>query len=399
MGFSRFAVCAVLVLCAAPRNVSAQVLVPAPTTLATLAEESEGLTVDPNTQTLYVAGAPDPLGQCSVRSVSLAGVVSFIGYVPRPTSGVCAPKGLEFRDGRLYVSDQGVGNEGWVFEMDPATGESSIFASAVAGANGIAFDSRGNLWITDGLRGFGRVYRREAGTGTVWEMFRVPPVANGTSYGGRITGPTASGIGRQIANVPGMMAEVRAVANGIAVVDTEQNDKGHGRGNANRGDTLYVADTARGAIWAVRLDEHGDLEPGQTGCDPTLQSNTLCDDAVFVAHPRLEGADGIWADRRGALWIAANNRQAIVRVDHQRNVTEIFRNPVNSQLLRSSADAIEQNAHILEYPTNPVLVPTGSGNAATLCVVSLDRPGRDNWPGTTGEIGGPGQPRGKVSCF
>jgi hypothetical protein len=150
----------------------------------------------------------------------------------------------------------------------------------------------------------------------------------------------------------------------------------------------------------VRLDEHGDLAPGQTGCDPTLQDQTLCEEALFVAHPRLEGADGMWAERDGTLWVAANARQALVRVDPRGNVTELFRNPVNAQLLRSSADTIEGNTHILEYPTNPVIVPAvGWRSSPAICVASTDRPGRDNWPGTVGEIGGPGQDKGKVSCF
>ncbi len=365
------------------------VLSGSPTTLVTLPSDSEGLTVDRATGMMYTAEAPDPSGECIVRSITTGGTVSWVGVVPRPLGGACAPRGLEFRSGRLYISDQGTGANGWVFEMDPATGQATTYASGVAGANGIAFDAHGNLWITDGLRGLGRVYRREAATGIVEEVFRVPPVANGTTYGGLLTVPTASGIGRQIMNVPaGPQGEVRAVANGIAVVE---------RG---RDATLYVADTARGAVWAVHLDRQRDLDPGQLGCDPTLQDNTLCENALLVAHPRLEGADGMWADRDGSLWIAANARQAIVRVDRWGNVTEQFRNPVNSQLVRSSADTVDGNTHIFEYPTNPVIVHVpGWPVAWTLCVTSTDRPGRDNWPGTTGEIGGPGQDKGKVSCF
>ena len=95
----------------------------------------------------------------------------------------------------------------------------------------------------------------------------------------------------------------------------------------------------------------------------------------------------------------ANSRQAIVRVDRFGGVTELFRNPFNSQLLRSSADTDEGNRHILEYPSNPVIVHGAGGpHALTLCVTSTDRAPRDNWPGVVGEIGGPGQHKGKVSC-
>jgi sugar lactone lactonase YvrE len=360
-----------------------------PTTLATFPYDSEGLTVDPATGILYVAEAPDLAGECYVRSITASGTVTIVGVVPRIGAAACAPRGLEFRAGRLYIADQAAGADGWVFEMDPAAGQATVLASGVPGANGIVFDEHGHLWITDSLRGLGRVYRRHASTGVVEEVFRVPPVANGTAYGGRLSYPSTSGVGRQIINVPlGTQPEVRQAANGIAVV---------GRGAA---ETLYIADTARGALWAVNLDERGDLLPGQTGCNPTLQDNTLCEDALWVQHPRLEGADGIWADRDGSLWVSAASRQSIARVDRQGRVTELFRNPVNAQLLRSSADTPEGDTHILEYPTNPVIVPAVAPSyARRLCVASSDRPGRDNWPGTVGEIGGPGRPRGKVSCF
>ena len=106
------------------------------------------------------------------------------------------------------------------------------------------------------------------------------------------------------------------------------------------------------------------------------------------------------ADADGGLWITANSRQAVVRVDRFGRVTELFRNPFNSQLLRSSADTPEGDTHILEYPSNPVIVPGAGGSIGpTLCVTSTDRAPRDNWPGIVGEIGGPGQPKGKVSCF
>ncbi len=371
-----------------------------PTTLVTLPLDSEGLTVDPDTGTMYTAEAPDASGECVVRSITLSGVVSVVGVVPKPLPP-CGPRGLEFRGGRLYIADQGTGANGWVFEMDPSTGQATIFASGVPGANGIVFDSHGNLWITDSLRGLGRVYRRAAATGVAQEVFRVPPVGNGTIYGGRLSLPSTSGIGRQIVYIPlGMQTEVRQVANGIAVVD-HYSDAAHDVGQGRpRGATLYISDTARGAIWATRLDEHGDLAPGQTGCDPTLQTDTLCEDAVFVAHPRLEGADGMLADADGSLWVTANSRQGIVRVDRSGAVTELFRNPLNASLLRSSADTAEGNTHILEYPSNPVFVPAaGPAGVRTLCVTSIDRGPRDNWPGTVGEIGGPGQDRGKVSCF
>src|SRR5436190_13757570 len=90
---------------------SHQITATAPTTLTTLPLDSEGLTVDPGSQTLYTAEAPDASGECYVRSITLSRLVSIVGTVPKP-AGPCAPRGLEFRGGRLYIADQGAGATG-----------------------------------------------------------------------------------------------------------------------------------------------------------------------------------------------------------------------------------------------------------------------------------------------
>src|SRR5688500_1775101 len=75
---------------------SHQIIGTAPTTLTTLPLDSEGLTLDPGTQTLYTAEAPDASGECFVRSITLSGLVSLVVTVPKP-AGSCVPRGLEFR--------------------------------------------------------------------------------------------------------------------------------------------------------------------------------------------------------------------------------------------------------------------------------------------------------------
>jgi hypothetical protein len=54
---------------------------------------------------------------------------------------------------------------------------------------------------------------------------------------------------------------------------------------------LFVADTARGALWRVAFNRRGDVRT-PTGCDATYPENTLCLDALFVQHPAI-GA-GTW---------------------------------------------------------------------------------------------------------
>jgi sugar lactone lactonase YvrE len=372
-----------------------------PTTLATYAVDAEGLTVDPDTRTLYTVQAPDATGNCAILKVGMDGSVATIGNLLKPAGLACRPTGLAFRNGKLYACDSQdniAPLEGYVIEIDPTTGAQSVFASKVPGANMLTFDSAGNLWVTDGLRGHGRVYKRDAATGATAEQFRIPPIANGTLYGGLVTLNENAGIGRQPRNFPpGNVnntnttvppAQVSATANGIVVRE---------HGNLA---TLYIADTARGAIWRVRLDESRNVASPQ-GCDTSLRPDTVCESEIWAIHPSMEGADGLWADSDGSFWVGANSRNGIAHVDLWGRVKEHYRTPLNSQMLRSSADNAADNKHILEFPTNIVVVPpAGPGSKRSLCVVQTDRPVRDNWPAVgVGEIGGPGQGKGKISCF
>jgi hypothetical protein len=211
-------------------------------------------------------------------------------------------------------------------------------------------------------------------------VFRVQPMRNGADLGGDIAG---RGVGRENRTVPVENAQ-NLVANGLAFT---------------RDGDLYVADTARGAIWKVEFDRRGNLK-SKTNCDTTFTANTLCLDNVFVAHPYLEGTDGIALDRAGNIWNSANERNAVVVVTRHGQVHELFRNPANAAGLRNSADAAVGNNHILEFPTSPVLI------GRKFCTSQSDGNRRDNSPSTStnpadnvGEIGGVGQPRGKISCM
>jgi hypothetical protein len=223
------------------------------------------------------------------------------------------------------------------------------------------------------------------------EVFRIQPMANdldpattgGISNVGsdrRTLPPGTINAARMASNV---LNSQPLVANGLAF------DKD--------GDKLFIADTARGAIWKATFNRGGHLK-SKTGCDTTFTPNTLCLDNIFVAHPFLEGADGIALDRDGNIWVDANERQAVVVVTKNGKVVEVFRNPVNSAGLRNSADPAVGNDHILEFPTSPFL--TGK----LFCTANSDGNRRDNSPRDVGEINGGAVPDGinllgKISCM
>jgi sugar lactone lactonase YvrE len=362
--------CALLFCSAAsaqlPRNASF-------TTQATTPLAIEGLTADVSGN-LYTTGRATSPTPCPVWRITGA-TLTVVGLLPNP--GNCNPSGIAFDAfGNLYIADAAAQAVWRLTPDDAAPPTATAFATGVPGTNGVAFDRDGNLWTGDGTTGVGRVWKIDPKGGECEpsftgcaEAFRIQPMRND------------AGVGRQNATFqPGVAAPQaqNLVANGLAF--TPDGD-------------LYVADTARGAIWKVELDRHGSVQ-SRMNCDTTFTANTLCLDAVFVAHPSLEGTDGIALDEAGNIWNSANERNAIVVVTRQGSVREIFRNPVNTAGLRNAADSADGNRRILELPTSPVLI----GNR--FCTANSDGDRRDNSPRAAGEVnGGGGALRGKISCM
>ena len=92
----------------------------------------------------------------------------------------------------------------------------------------------------------------------------------------------------------------------------------------DRHGNLFIADTARGAIWKVRFRSDGSVA-SRMGCDSTFPANTLCLENVFYAHPFFEGVDGIVLDVRGNIWGSANERNAIVYMSNLGYSMDVFR--------------------------------------------------------------------------
>jgi len=381
------------------------------TTLITTPRRVLRLTGD-NHRNLYTVGFGTP--PCAVWQINLHKPSLIpVGFIV-PVVGDCGFNGIAFnQNGDLFVVDSGLGTEqqataaaGTIYTFRPSAKNppiAAIFASGVPGAEPIAFDKKGNLWVGDGSTGRGRVWKIAPAGGVCEdavnpyqgceEVFRIQPMANEVNL-------DANGVG-------GVGRDVRTLPNGtITVTPTSRNAANTGGSTPwvaaglafdKDGDKLFIADSARGAIWQATFDRNGDLK-SKTGCDTTFTPNTLCLDNVFVAHPYLEGAPGIALDRDGNIWVVVAERQAIVFVTKYGKVIEVFRNPVNSLGLRNSADPSVGNNHILEYPTGLFL--TGK----VLCSAQVDHGARDNSSRRFGEVNasepadGP-IPVGKISCM
>jgi sugar lactone lactonase YvrE len=337
-------------------------------TLITTPLAIEGLTTDGSS--VYTTGrgatGPCPVWQINLASPSLV----VVGLIPNP----CNPSGLVFNSsGQLFTVDADR-----IYSLTPSAASpptATVFASGVPGANGIAFDRSGNAWTGDGTTGQGRVWRVNRQGSQVTEAFRVPPIAIDTTVAG--------GIGRDVRTLPPGTIAVTPTTRNAADTAGSQPLVANGLAFDRRGD-LFIADTARGAIWRVEIDNRGDVR-SHTGCDDAYAPDTLCFENVFVAHPLLEGVDGIVFDDAGNLWCSVNERNAIVVVTPGGRVIEVFRNP------RDRTTGL-RNEGPLETPTSPVVV------GKIVCTVNSDGNRRDNFPNTAGEITPAGPARGKISC-
>jgi SMP-30/Gluconolactonase/LRE-like region len=334
----------------------------------------EGLTAD-RQGNLYTAGratdAPCPVWRVPAEG----GDAVLVGNLPAP----CAPSGLAFNAaGRLFVAS---GDRVDVLTPDAqAPPAATTFVSGVPGANGVAFGSDGDLWISDGTTGQGRVWRVASSGGAPEEAFRIQSMANEVNL---VNG--VGGVGRDNRALP--PGSVTITPNSRNAADTAGSQPLVANGLAFSGDgaTLYVADTARGAIWKVLLDRDGEVR-SRVGCDTTFPADTLCLDDVLVTHPYLDGADGIALDRAGNIWVAANERNSIVVVSPGGRVQEVFRNaPDATTRLRNTGP--------LEFPTSPFLV------GGKLCLTQSDGTRRDNAPNSGGEAAPGTATQAKVSCL
>lgn len=196
-------------------------------------------------------------------------------------------RGVEFnREGDLFIVATGFSEVLRVRAADlnpQKPGRPQTFVTGTEGANGIAFDKQGNLYISGGRSG--KIYR---------------------------VGPTG-GAAQLYAEIPGF---IRKLPDG----KTEQAITANGLVFDAKG-TLYVADTARGAIWRIAIGADG--KPGKP--------------EKIAEGPLLEGADGLAFDRAGKLWVTANERNALLTVSSDGKIQEVAKNDSKGPLEFPSA--------------------------------------------------------------
>lgn len=229
-----------------------------------------------------------------------------------------SPGGIAFDSkGDLYLA---TGPFGEVVRIKAADlnaakpGVAQTFATGMPGANGIAFDKRDNLYVSGGASGI---------------------VYSVATSGG--AGQAVAQIDRNVRTLPNSTATQAIVANGLKF---------------DAVGVLHIADTSRGAVWKVVIGADG------KGGKPVL----------LAQSPLLEGADDMAFHSNGDVWVAANEMNAVLSVSPSGVVKPIAKNDSKGPL---------------EFPAALVFV----GNTAY--VANFDVPRRHNLDanGTTSRDG------------
>jgi sugar lactone lactonase YvrE len=210
--------------------------------------------------------------------------------------------GLAFqpRTGALLVIDFGGKN---VLSVNPVDGTAKPFITlpanqrAGSGLNALTFDAKGNIYVSDSFQGIIWTTGAAGGEATTWAS--------------------------DAPNDPNPLLTTKGVppfgANGI-----EFN---------KLGDTLYVANTGNDTI--VQIPVKGDGSAGPA--------------SVLVNS--INGADGIVLDRRGNIWVVANQADEIVVID-----------PTGKAIAKlGDFDGVDDGGvpHGLLFPASPAFSPDG----------------------------------------
>jgi hypothetical protein len=287
----------------------------------------EGLTVGPDGNVYVPSFGYNTTGSTSGPADLF--VISPTGKVIRQVTLQGSPAasphmlGLEFNpvNNHLLVLDFGSGlatGTANVLDVNPMNGAFSVFGTVpsvpgsgtVPGINALTFDRFGNVYVSDSFQGI------------IWTA---PANCSGCQMKQWVNFPSLLG--------PGMGLTPPFGANGVEF--------------SNDYSVMYVADTAYHQIIQIPVtNNNGTLVPGTP--------------SILITG--INAPDGIRVDRRGNIWVCANQEDEIVVIDPN------AKNPITGQTVPKviaklgDFNGIDQNgiAHGFLFPASPAFSPDGS---------------------------------------
>jgi sugar lactone lactonase YvrE len=235
----------------------------------------EGLTVGPDGN-IYVPTfgfntTGQTTGPATLFVISPGGkVLRQVTIKSTPSPATAHMLGLAFNPvtQALLVLDFGAGN---VLNVDPVTGNAFVFATAPSvnggtpGINALTFDQSGNVYVSDSFQGI--IWKAPPNcrncTMTQWSLNSTPPLLG-----------------------PGTGLTPPFGANGVEF--------------SNDYSTMYVADTAFHQIIQIPVINNG---------------GTLIAGTPSILITGINAPDGIAVDRKGNIWVCANQEDEIVVID------------------------------------------------------------------------------------
>ncbi len=320
-----------LLLVAAPTPVGAAGHVETLASFDAMAGEMpEGVAVD-KVGNIYVSIAP--LGQLWKFEPG-SSTPSLFGSVPvDPASGFGLIGLAVDARGNVYagVNSPGSATTG-VWRFDRKTGDATMLpgTEAIGIPNSLAFDKRGNLYVTDTFAGLS-----DSGEalGGVWKIGRdgsLTPWFVSELIGGTGANPVGLPLG----------------ANGIAY----------------RHGSIYVAVTDRGSIVEI----------------PVLKDGTAGTPTIVVEDPALAPADGIALDVHGRIYVAVVGQSTVVRVNTDGSLDTIATAAdgldFTSSLAFGTGKGQRRTLYAVNFALGPLFgLPPGAGPG--LLAISVDAPG------------------------
>ena len=292
-----------------PSQIMAQVETPGATTTPGATAEPSPATTPAGTAVTTPGTTPQATTVTTTTATSTVPISILADLDPNSATGI-RPEGLIADSmGRLYTSDLASRR---LYRLTPDSPQVTVLGTLPTAGSGMAFDSAGNLYIASS----GNILRINASVlaGDQVQESDVQTYATGlTGSNGLIFDPQdrlyVSGGATGNIYVVATDGMTRTFASGLRSEREAQQISTNGLAFGPDG-RLYSSNTGTGAIDRITVNADGTAGPVER----------------WVTDPLLLGADGIAFAANGDLYVAANERNAIVRVSAGGQVSDVASN-------------------------------------------------------------------------